>query len=222
MALIIKRLLGGIAHGERIPEWFLDDIGEWDRAGVGANVYELRRYQVDGVEYGVWADVAMGNAISEASALWFVRANADNAIDSQKEMLKESMAATEKYTQVVTAVGYAALFALFTQMADKVGTKTALAIAILLMVSVLCFVGIELFGMIVRSHSMKSVQRIVDGDPEQFFPAMERSRRQLATLMTRAMPYQFVVMYTAVACGLGSFVLMASAFVHGFARQMIG
>lgn len=210
----ITRLFGGIAHGERVPAWFTEGNSVFSRTGVGATLYELRSYEFGSDTYEVWTDAEVTDLNASYPAQWHARVMRDVSIEKQREIVTVAMDAASRYTNVIMVAGYAALFALWSQMRATFTPLTSLTIAILLAVSVSLFVALEILGMVIRSYSFNKVVKLVDGDSDQFAAGLSSHQQRLKNAASRIIPFQMTAMWTAIATGALAFVVTVSALVH--------
>jgi hypothetical protein len=218
MDYTLSRLMGGIANGKDVPgDWEL--ISEWVEPGTDAkSVYEKRHFYQGGDRFDVWVAVDVPEPDFLAIMRWHREMYRGDLVAAQKDVLRESMAAATSYTNVIMVAGYAALFALWVQMAgDEPGKFTRLtsfAAAIFLSLSVLAFVGWEIFGMLVRSKVNIALARAVNNPPE-FESNMRDHREKMASLMRYLHPAWVVVISLAAGGALIAFGIMLSALLHG-------
>lgn len=218
MQYTLARLLGGVANGKDVPgDWEL--ISEWEEPGTELkSVYEKRHFYDGGDRFDVWVAVDVPEPDFQAVMRWHREMYRGDLVTAQKDMLKESMASAMSYTNIIMVAGYAALFALWTQMSGigfgKFTPLTSLAAAIFLCLSVLAFIGWELFGMIVRSSVNLAIAKAVN-DPSQFQARIAAHQETMAAFARKFQPIWVVVMFVAVGFALLAFITMLSALLHG-------
>ncbi|MBO9903380.1 hypothetical protein J7435_15850 [Xanthomonas phaseoli pv. dieffenbachiae] len=159
--LDINRLLGGAGHAEKVPGDWEDGFETWQKNGVDATRYARREYNVRGHEVTVWVDEALKAEDARAIIEWWTVCFDERAFAAQKELLKEGMSTAGQYTNVIMLAGYAALFAIWSQMKDRFTDNTMLAAAILMIVSLSFFVGWELYGMTIRLRNLLGMAKSV-------------------------------------------------------------
>ena len=134
-------------------------------------------------------------------------------VSAQKEMLQHAMSSAKDYANVIMLAGYAALFTMLSQGKDF--TKaTSLSAGVLLALSVLCFVGLEVFGMLLRNSSNKAIARAVN-DPYRFEQHISNYQESTAELARKMIPFQSAVMWIAITTALIAFLIMLSAMIDG-------
>jgi len=213
----VSKLLGGIANGMDVPgDWEL--ISEWEEPGTGAkSIYDKRHFYDGGDRYTVWVAVDVPDPDFRAIMRWHRELYRGDLVGAQKSLLQESIAAATNYSNVIMVVGYASLFTLLVQMSGsevgKFTPLTSLAAAICLSVSVLAFLGWELFGMVIRSYVNIRLAQAVN-DPGQFEARIQNHREQMETLTRRFLPAWIVVIAVAVAFAIAAFVIMLSGMLH--------
>lgn len=218
MDFTLSKLMGGIANGKDVPgDWEL--ISEWVEPGTGAkSIYEKRHFYHGGDRFNVWVAVDVPEPDFLAIMHWHREMYRGDLVAAQKEVLRESMAAAASYANVIMVVGYAALFTLWVQMSGdgpgKFTPLTSFVVAIFLSLSVLAFVGWELFGMIVRSKVNIALARAVN-DPSEFEENMREHRERMASLMRRFQPAWAAAISIAAGSALAAFAVMLSALLHG-------
>lgn len=213
----LKRLLGGIANGYDVPDdW--DLISEWVEPGTGnKSVYDKRAFFMGDDKFIVWVAVDVPEVAFQGVMRWHREMYRGDLVDAQKDVLRESIAAATNYTSVIMVVGYAALFTLWSQMSGtgvgKFTPMTSFTLAILLALSVLAFIGWEVFGMIVRSKVNIALARAVDDAP-RFEAHIREHREKMARLMRGLQPAWAAVVGVAAGCAVLAFLVMLSAIVH--------
>lgn len=220
MTRTITKLFGGLGHGEAVPAYFGDDLGEWERVGVGKSIYERRQYDFGGDRFAAWVEVSVDNSLSREVVFWFTRALLDVSIEKQREVLHISMEATGRYANIINLAGYAGLFAVWTQLCSGFTPVTNLGVALLLILSISCYVGLEVLGMVIRSFSAQRIAKAVAGPSEDFESAMDAHRDLISLAASRIGPTQNVVMFVALGSAVAAFGVLASAVIHGLLLQM--
>lgn len=214
----VGKLLGGIANGKDVPvDW--SSIAEWEESGTGAKgIYEVRHFYHGADRFDVWVAVGIPEPDFQAIMWWHREMYRGDLVAAQKELLHESVQAASSYTNVIMVAGFAALFTLWVQMTGpetgKFAPLTSYVAGILLFVSVLSFIGWEVFGMIVRSMVNFELAKAVNDAP-RFEAHIRRHREKMATLSRRLLPAWIVVLAIALLFGLASFRVMMSALIHG-------
>lgn len=218
MDYTLTRLLGGIANGKDVPgDWQL--ISEWEEPGTGLkSIYEKRHFYDGGDRFNVWVEVNVPEPDFQAIMRWHREMYRGDLVAAKKDMLQESMSAATNYTNVIMVAGYAALFALWAQMSGqgvgKFTPLTSMTAAISLSLSVLAFIGWEIFGMILRSRVNLNIVRAIN-DPPRFEEHM-RSYRERIGRFARKFQYAWItVVSIAAGFALLAFGIMLSGLLHG-------
>jgi hypothetical protein len=218
MDYTLTRLLGGIANGKDVPgDW--EVISEWEEPGTGQkSVYEKRHFYDGGDRLNVWVAVDVPEPDFQAIMRWHREMYRGDLVAAQKDMLHESMAAATNYTNVIMVAGYAALFALWAQMSGqgvgKFTPATSFAAAICMSLSVLAFIGWEVFGMTLRSTVNLSIAKAVN-DPSRFEEHMRSYREHMGSIARRFQHAWIIVVSVAAGFALLAFAIMLSGLLHG-------
>lgn len=218
MDYTLSRLLGGVANGKDVPaDWEL--ISEWVEPGTEAtSIYGKRHFYDGGDRFNVWVAVDVPEPDFQAIMRWHREMYRGDLVAAQKDVLHESMAAATNYTNVIMVAGYAALFALWVQMSGTGSGKftplTSFAAAICMSVSVLAFIGWEIFGMTVRSTVNNRIAQALNDAP-RFEEHMRSYRERMATLARRFQHAWIVVVSVAAGFALLAFSIMLSGLLHG-------
>ena len=125
------------------------------------------------------------------------------------------MEAAKHYNQVITAVGFAGLFAVWSQMKAGFTPLTSLAAILLICIAIVCFVGWEVFGMIVRARSNLSVAAALSGGEANAMELLTEHRHKMHGFIQRYRKVWQVVVIAAVASAAAAGLVMLSAIVHG-------
>lgn len=218
MDYTLSKLMGGIANGKDVPgDWEL--VSAWVEPGTGTkSVYEKRHFYQGSDRFNVWVAVEVPEPDFLAIMHWHREMYRGDLVSAQKDVLRESMAAAASYTNVIMVAGYAALFALWAQMSGDGPGKfthwTSFVAAIFLSLSVLAFVGWEIFGMIVRSKINIALARAVN-NPHEFESNIRDHKEKMESLMRYLQPAWAVVISLATGGALIAFGIMLSALLHG-------
>lgn len=211
--LWLKKILGGPANGQDVPsDW--ETIATWQRTGTPSYVYEERSYRVGENLYHVWVPFSVADSEIQTVVNWHVETFRLNSLGDQKELLQKMMESAAQYTQVVMVVAYAALIAFLTTFRNEFTAGTAFAAAIALAVSLMAFIGWEVFGMILRGISSIRIAQAVE-NPWRHVEMMDRYRADMARFMVKFRLTWIAVMGLAVFAAIASFVIMGSAMLHG-------
>lgn len=211
--LWLKKILGGPANGQDVPsDW--ETIATWERAGTQSYVYEERSYRVGKNLYHVWVPFNVADSEIQAVIDWHAETFRQNSLADQKELLQKMMESAAQYTQVVMVVAYAALIAFLTTFRQEFTAATAFAAAVTLSVSLLAFIGWEVFGMVMRGISAIRIAQAVE-NPWQHAEKMDRYRADMARFAVKFRAAWILAMGLAVAAALTSFAIMGSAMLHG-------
>lgn len=213
MDYTLDKLLGGVANGMEVPRYW-DDIAEWEEPGTGRKtIYEKRYFFHCGDRFTVWVATGVPEPDFQAIMHWHREMYRGDLVATQKEVLKESISAATSYTNVILAVGYAALAALLSAGKSTFTPLTYFLAAIFLAASVFAFVSWEVYGMVVRSKSNIALAQAVN-DPETFEQRVSRHQEEMAGIMRRLQPLWVTHVAIAAGCGLVSFTIMVFAYIH--------
>lgn len=218
MDYTLSRLLGGVANGKDVPgDWEL--ISEWEEPGTGAkSIYEKRHFYDGGDRFNVWVAVDVPEPDFQAIMRWHREMYRGDLVSVQKDVLHESMAAATSYTNVIMVAGYAALFALWAQMSGtgpgKFTPLTSFAAAICMSVSVLAFIGWEIFGMTLRATVNNRIAQALNDAP-RFEEHMHNYRERMSALALRFQHAWVITVSVAAGSALLAFGIMLSGLLHG-------
>lgn len=214
MEYTLTKLLGGIANGKDVPgDWEL--ISEWPEPGTERkSIYDKRSFHQGADRFTVWVAVEVPEADFQAIMHWHREMYRGDIVAVQKEMLKESISAATNYTNLIMVVGYAALAALLTNGKGMFTPLTFLLATVFLALSACAFVAWEIYGMTVRSKSGIYLARAVN-DSMTFEARLKSHQDAMATAMRRLYPLWVTNIAIAGGCGLASFLIMLSAYIHG-------
>jgi hypothetical protein len=211
----IDVLIGGPAHTQQAPSYWRD-IGEWTRPGLPERVfYQQREYVVGADRYFVWVHSSLNDAAVSELLAWYQISFRRELWSAQKELLQSSNEQAKNYAAAVTAVGFAALFALIAQLKDQLTPATLYASVGLLTLSVALFVGWEILGMVIRGRSGFSIAKAL-ADGEAFHQKIAEHRERTSISMGRYEIAWYCVSGTSVFAGAACFIVLMSAMVHGF------
>lgn len=210
----VTKLLGGVANGEDAPgDW--DEISEWTKPGTTEkSMYEQRSYFSGEHRYVVWVDIATSDETFLATMKWHKEMYRGDLVAAQKDLLRESMVAARSFTNAVMVAGYAALFVFWSTSREVLTPLTLFCAAIALAISVLFFIGWEMFGMILRSRLNVGIARAVN-EPQRYEHLMRSVAEDRAGFMRKFYPTWLVVISVAAGCALLAFGILLSAFIHG-------
>lgn len=216
----LGELLGGPGHTQQAP-YFWEDIGEWTRPDLSERVfYQRREYLVGADRYYVWVHAPLKEPLAYDIISWFQAVYRREQIAAQKELLASTNDFSKSYTAAIMAGGFAALFALLTQLKDQLTPATLFAAAGLLALSVALFVGWEIFGMFVRGYTGFAIARAVK-DPAEFERKMAAHRSHIVAWAEKSQVAWYVISGSSALAGVLSFSILISAMFHGFILQMV-
>jgi hypothetical protein len=209
----LRKMLGGVANGEDASsDW--SGISEWVAPGTThKSVYQQRSFYSGADRFIVWVEVSIPEAGFQMIMTWHREMYRGDLVSAQKELLKESMAAAGNYANVIMVAGYAALFTFWSQSRDFFTPMTSFSAAIALAVSVLAFVGWEVFGMIVRARINIGISKAV-GNPARFEQLMLSVSEDTARTTRTLYPAWLTAIAVAVGFGLVCFGILLSGFIH--------
>lgn len=214
--LRLLKLLDGVGNGLDVPkhwqggqsyEYRLPDSDEVTK-------YHERQYFHGLDTYYVWVREEVPQKAFFAIMWWHFEMQRGSQVAAQKELLHSSMTTSMQYTNVVMAVGFAAMFTLWAQTKGVLTPATTLWAGILLALSVLLFVVWEISQMVIRSMLNIRIARAV-GDIDLFAERM-RAVGELQQAVTRRyyLPWVATLAIT-IAMALAAFVIMLSGMLHG-------
>lgn len=210
----VERLLGGPGNGALVPSEWRGRHEVWTELGEAVAVYESREHEVGGHTVAIWVNEVVPSGDSAAIARWFVGTTNDRMVSVQREFLKEAIGLASQYTTVIMVAGYAALFAFWSQSKGTFTTNTYLSVAVLLAISVIAFVGWELYGMFLRSTSMLGIAAAV-GDREEFVDRLLKHNEKQALRSEKTMLPWALTSGLSAATGAAALIVMVCAFLHG-------
>ena len=131
-------------------------------------------------------------------------------MDKLRELVRELYGQTASYTNLIIVAGYAGAFAVW-QFVDKfISSKARITTALLLLLSIIMFVGWEVWKMVTEAWKVRYLAQAV-----QIVPPARRLEAIQELLnrgqMRNAQIWTFVVMPTA-ATGIAAGLLLVCAF----------
>lgn len=215
MEIDVPKLLGGVANGQDVPpDWTM--VSEWVVPGTEAkSLYEKRAFIHGADRFLVWTDMSLSEDAFQALIFWHRETHRSELLSSQREFLREGMAAAKSYNQVITAIGFAGLFAIWTQMKVEFTPLTSFAAVLMISIALVCFVGWEIFGMVVRTRANLSVAAALSGEDANAMTMLAEHRRKMHGFIERYGKASQVVIAVAVVAGAAAGLVMLSAIVHG-------
>ncbi|QDS15163.1 hypothetical protein [Xanthomonas arboricola] len=209
-----KKLLGGIANGHDLPvEWQGREI--WKSPGHDIfSTYEPRSFWHGTDKITVWVEVNLPQAAFNDILWWHREMYRGDLLDSQRSLLRESMAAAASYTNIIMVVGYAALIAFWTQGKDWFTKPTLLASGIAIALSIFLFVVWEVFSMLYRSLINYSIAQAVNS-PGLFEERIAKHRERVEKFVDGSRNGWFIVAGLALLSAFSGFSIIFSGFVHG-------
>lgn len=216
-----REIIGGAAHTQRAPEYWSQGIGKWFRPGMEEpEIYEMREYQLGNDRYFVWVHHSLGDATVFDLLAWAQVTQRRELLAAQKELLVLSGEQAKNYTAAIMAAGFAALFALITQLKSELTPATLFAACGLLTTSAALFVGWEVFGMFLRGRNAFALGRALK-DPDNLSERIADHRERTAMALGFYQVAWMVVSGLSALAGALCFIVLISAMVHGFAVRVI-
>ena len=218
MDYTLSKLLGGVANGKDVPgDWAL--ISEWIVPGTDIkSIYDKRHFYHGDDRFDVWVATDVPEPDFIAIMQWHREMYRGDLVAAQKSLLHESISAAANYSNVIMVVGYAGLFTLWAQMTGhgvgKFTPLTSFIVALCLALSVIAFLGWELFGMVLRTRTNIKIAQAVN-DPSQFERHIKSYREEMETLTRKLLPAWKYVFAIAVVFALAAFGIILSALVNG-------
>lgn len=215
MDIEVPKLLGGVANGQDVPpDWEM--ISEWIVPGTELkSIYERRAYIQGENRYIVWTDVTVNQQVFETILFWHRETHRSEQIASQRSFLQENMEAAKRYNEVVTAIGFAGLFTLWTQLKGTFAPFTSLSAVLLLCVAIALFVGWELFGMHTRASSNLGVAKALSASEISVMQALAQFRESQSAFIRKYEKVWKWLFPTVVVSASASGLIMLCAIVHG-------
>lgn len=219
MDYTLTKLLGGIANGNDVPgDW--DLISEWIEPGTGRkSIYDKRHFFQGSDRYTVWVAADVPETDFQAVMYWHREMYRGDIVAVQKDILKESISGAMNYTNLIMVVGYAALAALLSNGKGLFTPVTFFSATIFLAFSAFAFIAWEIYGMVVRSKSGIALASAVN-DSETFEAKAKAHQDHMAATMRRLLPLWVTNIALAAGCGLVSFAIMISAYIHAAWRAI--
>jgi len=215
-----KKMLGGVANSGNAPtHWDVDKISEVAVGDGTVHKYTNRPFSIDGNTYHVWVYSQIPDEQYWNIMQWHRSAFKDDLLVRNKEVLRESMTAAKEYTNVIMLAGYAALFALLTQVSELT-PATKLSAAFFLTISVGIFVALEVLGIAMRQRAVFAMAKAI-GDPDSLELQLMTFSERTGELARKIVPVQFVAMWGAVLSGLAAFAILISGLMHGLWIQFL-
>lgn len=137
-------------------------------------------------------------------------------LEAQKELLSSSFNHAMAYTNIIILGGYASFFAIWNFTKPHLSKEQILWSALLMTASLMSFVAFEIYGMILRSHSILRLAKAVK-DPENFEALLGEYQNQEKTKVTRYGRVWVVALVISVATGFSA----ASILVWAFIRELL-
>jgi hypothetical protein len=141
------------------------------------------------------------------------------AVDEVKKSLMETQSASfnfaTAYTTVIIFGGYASLFTIWSYTREHLPKITSYRVALLMGVSILCFVLFEVFKMLLVSRELLKVRELLVNrlSPSEFLEKREKLARESHNLTQKlVLPVWAIILVVTVLTGVGASVLLLSAF----------
>lgn len=212
---LVRKLLGGPGNGQAVPGDWQDGIQDWiDYDATERHQYGKRVFFHGQDKFTVWVSPLVEQGQFYAIMYWHREMYRGDLVDAQKSLMHETMKSSMNYANVIMLAGYAALFTLWSQSRTDLTPATSLAAGIFLAVSVLSFVGFEVFGMMQRAKFMMSIGKAVS-DPDRFEERMRAVQDDQQNLLRRLAPIWKFALTVAVTFALAAFVILLAAMMHG-------
>ena len=212
--LEIKIILGGPGHGQEVPSDWSENSGLWLLADAEPVLYERKKYVSGSHEVILWKFRGIRDELAMELLTWHIPTYDQRVLDAQLALLKESMGGAQQYTNMIMAVGYAALLALWNGMREHMTSGTLVASTLLLFSSVLIFVGWEIWGMYMRSKIVMDLASVTN-KPKAWVARLLMLQEKGARLAAKMAPLWHLVVILSTLLAFSALVVMAMAVVHG-------
>ncbi len=122
------------------------------------------------------------------------------------------------YTNVVIIAGYAAFFAVWANTKSYLGKRETLWAALLVLISILCFVSWETAKMYITATSLKNLRdEVLNAAPETFTAKLDQLKLAEARLIMKLLPVWRIIVGVCVVLGLSAGAIL----INGFLRELI-
>jgi len=140
-------------------------------------------------------------------------------INAIKEIVTHTYSRSAAYTNVILVAGYAAFFAIWKTMKPDLNKVLILSSGLLVLASVLLFIGSEIYGVFARTLYFRKLQKKLALQPSPTFVQEVRAAEQ--EFEARAFQIWLVVFIPTVLLGILGGLLLAGAFGHGLIVELI-
>lgn len=144
-------------------------------------------------------------------------------VDAQIEIMSAAYDKSIAYGNVIIIAGYASFFAMWSFTKEYLSARQVLWSAILMSISVLCFVLFEIWKMFVSGKLLLQYQRAVaeltqSNDPNQFIQTMrDHGKKEQKMTIAFGKIWYFNLMI-CIPTGLIAFGILFYAFIAGLVR----
>ena len=213
MDIRVPKLLGGVANGQDVPlDWQM--ISEWLVPGTDfKSYYEERAYFHGNDRFLVWTDVELPNDLFQA-IIWHRETHRSELISSQKQFLHENNEAGKRYAEIITTIGFAGLFALWAQMKNEFNPTVSFISILLISISLILFVGWELFGMVFRSRINLATAKALHAPEAEVINLLSQNKEKMQLFVVRYSHAWGFVVAAAIFTGASSGIIMLAAIVY--------
>jgi len=150
------------------------------------------------------------------------KSRAEEVIEAQTRIYGSLYDKAAMYTNLVTALGYAGLFGLWSLTKEFLNKQDALVSAILLMLSIVSFVSFEVFKTAIVAHATrKRVNALFGGndgqshDLDAFVAKLQKVELENHRHELQMVKVWWIAWVIAVLSGLGAVVVLMAAFIRG-------
>ena len=154
--------------------------------------------------------IAAGRAADEA------KENVDKFKKEIRDQLSTQYDASSKYQTVISTVGFAGYFGIWTLSKDILSKNQTSIVAILGIVSLTTFVCWEIYGMVIRSRGALTLVDLVQKQytPDEFFRQIEKIKENDADIKSRIIWKWVAVSFISFLSAITGGAILIYAFVR--------
>jgi hypothetical protein len=133
-----------------------------------------------------------------------------NFAGEQRKFLIEQFDHARRYLQIILGAGYAGLFALWTGFDEHLSPLAKLASGLLTSISIMVFLGWEIYSMVKRQEVMAMTRMIVD-EPKRFEQNFIKIHERLRAIMAQLeRSWWTIILFASSTAALAYFVVLSS------------
>lgn len=137
------------------------------------------------------------------------------------EMQASSFAHANTYVTVIVFGAYAGLFAIWSNVKERLSADMVYWTGLLIGLSMMCFVAFEIFKMVVVSRDMMAMRSliVVDMSPEERDQRKKKLSASANYFINKVViPIWVITLAVTGITGFGAAVLLMTAFIQGLAK----